>query len=294
MNRKILSEIHIIIAAVLWGMIGISVTALTNIGLSRMDIVFVRSSVAFLSLGVYLLIKNRAAFRIKLRHLWCFLGTGIVSLMFFNLCYFSAMKHTSLAVAAVLLYTAPAFVVMISAVLFKEKITSVKIISLLMMFAGCVLVTGVLDEKADFSLAGIIFGLGSGIGYAMYSIFSRFALERGYSSASISLYTFLFAALGSACFANFDEGVPCIVSADGVFYSLFIGVVCCTLPYIFYTKGLEQTENGRASTLAMVEPLVATVISVAFFGDTLTFWKIAGIVIMFSAIGFMNLTEKKN
>jgi len=271
-------------------MIGISVTALTGMGLSRMDVVFVRALTAFAALALYLLITDRQAFRVRLKDLWCFFGTGVISLMLFNLCYFSAMKHTSLAIAAVLLYTAPAFVVVISAFVFREKITSVKIISLVMMFAGCVLVTGIFDEEAKFSLSGILFGLGSGLGYAMYSIFSRFALNRGYSSASISLYTFLFAAFGSAFLTDYGN-IADIFCAEGVFYSLFIGVLCCTLPYIFYTKGMEHTENGKASTLAMTEPLIATVISVAFFGDVLTGWKIAGILIMFAAIGFMNLKK---
>lgn len=293
MNKKFLSEIYIIIAAVLWGMIGISVSGLMGLGLSRMDIVFVRSLIAFATLALYLLIKDRAAFKVRFKHLWCFFGTGVISLMLFNLCYFSAMKYTSLAIAAVLLYTAPAFVVLISAFVFREKITSVKIISLVMMFMGCIFVTGVFDERAVFSAKGVLFGLGSGLGYAMYSIFGRFALNRGYSSASVSLYTFLFAALGSAFFADFGRVASCVISPLGAFFSLFIGVVCCTLPYIFYTKGLTQTENGRASTLAMTEPLVATVISVAFFGDSLTFGKITGIVIMFAAIGFMNFDKRK-
>ena len=180
--------------------------------------------------------------------------------------------------------------VVISSVVFREKITSVKIISLVMMFVGCVCVTGMFDEKAMVSTEGILFGLGSGLGYAMYSIFSRVAINRGYSSASISLYTFLFAAIGSAFFADF-KGIVHAFGAEMLFYSVFIGILCCTLPYIFYTKGMEHTENGRASTLAMIEPMVATVISVAFFDDVLTVWKISGIVIMFAAIGFMNIKK---
>ena len=61
--------------------------------------------------GLYLLIFARDKLRVRLRDLWCFAGTGIVSLLLFSWCYFSGMQEASLSVMAVLLYTSPAFIV---------------------------------------------------------------------------------------------------------------------------------------------------------------------------------------
>jgi len=288
MNKK--SELYVIIAAVLWGFIGLGVTGLTNCGISRTSIGFVRAFTAFVSLAAYLFFTDKSAFTLKLKDLWCFFGTGVVGLLLFNICYFNAMKMTSIAVAAVLLYTAPAFVIILSAILFKEKITSVKIVSMCAMFAGCVLVSGVFEGGASFSARGVIIGIMSGIGYALYSIFGRFALNRGYSSATISLYTFAFAAMGGVFVSDFDA----IVSSFGtqmVMYSLFIGVVCCLFPYLFYTKGMENIDNGRASVLAMAEPLVAAVVSI-FIDGVPSVIKICGMAVMFGGIAFMSLKKQ--
>ena len=57
--------------------------------------------------AILIFIKDKNLFKIKLRDLWCFAGTGLLSIVFFNLCYFKEITITSLSVAAILLYTAP-------------------------------------------------------------------------------------------------------------------------------------------------------------------------------------------
>ena len=96
---------------------------------------------------VYLLFFHRDMLRIHIKDLWCFIGTGVASITFFNYCYFKAVITTSLSVAAVLLYTAPAIVMILSAMLFGEALNIKKVVAIVMTFAGCVLVTGVLSGR---------------------------------------------------------------------------------------------------------------------------------------------------
>ena len=182
---KKLAPFLILLAGILWGIIGFFVRKLNFLGFSPFDIVFIRAITTMSLLLIFLLIYNNKMLKIKLKDIWCFIGTGILSIVFFNFCYFKAINLTSLSVAAVLLYTAPAIVLILSSVFFREKITIIKIISMLLTFAGCVLVSGALSDKGSINLQGIVFGLGAGLGYALYSIFSRCALERGYHSLTI-------------------------------------------------------------------------------------------------------------
>ncbi len=102
-------------AGVLWGILSIFVRRLNESGLASMDIVWIRAAVTTLVLLPILFLRRKGEWRIRLRDLRCFLGTGIGSIVFFNFCYFQAVTITSLSVAAVLLYTAPAFVIVLSA-----------------------------------------------------------------------------------------------------------------------------------------------------------------------------------
>ncbi len=281
----------ILTAAALWGGIGLFVRLLEKTGLDAMQIVAVRSFWAAAVMTAVLAVRDRTKLRIRLRDCWMFFGTGILSLALFNYCYFTAMRLTSLSVAAVLLYTAPVFVVLLSAVFFRERLTGRKLLALAMTVGGCVLVTGVLRAgSAAIRPFGILMGIGSGVGYALYSIFSRVALRR-YSSETVTVYTFLFAAAGTLPFARLDTAATALFRWDTTLGGIGIGVICCVLPYLLYTRGLTVIENGRASMIASLEPVVATLISVLVFGEPLGWMQLTGMLLIAAAILLLNRAE---
>ena len=155
------AAIFVLLAGALWGSMGLFVRRLNAAGLYAMDVVLARMLSALLFMGVFMLLFARESFRIRLKDLWCFLGSGIVSLLLFSLCYFSGMQVTSLNVMAVLLYTSPAIIMILSVVLFHEKLTKRKLLALVMTFAGCCLVSGIGSESA-VSMQGLLLGLGAG------------------------------------------------------------------------------------------------------------------------------------
>lgn len=279
----------ILLAGIFWGMIGIFVRRLNALGFASMDIVALRALTTTVLLGAFLLIYDKKKLHIRLKDIWCFAGTGIVSIVFFNFCYFKAITLTSLPVAAILLYTAPAIVMVLSALLFREKITKIKVVSLILTFAGCVLVTGIFSGAQTLNLRGILIGLGAGLGYALYSIFSRFALQKGYDSLTISFYTFLFAALGTIPFANY-AGMVEICSGDWkiVGFCLLFGLVSTVLPYIAYTRGLQEIENSKASIIASIEPVTATLLGVIAYHETLSVLAVLGVILVLAAIVLNN------
>ena len=96
----------------------------------------VRNIGGLLVLTAVLLVMDRKALGVQPRHLPWFFGTGVVSILFFTLCYFRCQQIASLAVAAILLYTAPAFVVILSAILWRDRLTGKKLLALVLAFLG--------------------------------------------------------------------------------------------------------------------------------------------------------------
>lgn len=275
----------VIAAGCMWGSMGLWVRRFSGEGLGSMQILALRAVTAAAALGVFLPIYNRELLRVRLRDLWCFFGTGVCSLLFFGYCYNRTILLTSLSVAAILLYTAPVMVTVMSYFLFKEEMTPRKIGALLLAFAGCVLVTGVLEGTHAVSLSGILTGLGSGFGYALYSIFSRYALKKGYHPLTVTFYTFVFT------FADalpFTDWLPILEFAAGqagnLIYSAAYGIVTTALPYILYTLGMRYVETGRASIMATVEPVVATLIGVFVLREKMTAMNAAGILLVLAAL----------
>lgn len=285
---RIAAPALVICAGVCWGLIGLFSHTLAEAGCDSVQITFVRCSLVTVFLGAFLLVFKRPAFRIAPRDVWMFVGTGVLSIAFFNICYFACIQECGLSLAAILLYTAPCFVVLMSALLFKERMTRQKVVALVIAFVGCLLVIGVGSGTA-LSLAGVLFGLGSGVGYACYSLFARVALAR-YEPPTVMFYTFLLASVVLVPFARVDQIVLAGAGSATVLVAMVaLAGVSTLVPFACYTVGLEHMETGKASIMAFVEPMVALVIGVAVFQDPLSAMNVAGIACIVFAVALLNL-----
>jgi len=290
-----LAVLSVLLAGILWGCIGFFVRHYESAGLSPMQTAALRITLAAIIFAVFVLIYKPKLFKIRLKDLWCFLGTGVVSVGVFTFCYFKSIELSSLSVAAVLLYTAPAFVMLFSLILFKEKMTVMKGVSLVLAVIGCAMTTGVIGGDVNVTLAGLLFGLGSGICYALYSIFSRFALNRGYEPFTVTLYTFLFAAIFSILACDIRP-VIAVMTADWLSAgtAVLFALVSCVLPYVFYTLGLKFISASTASIIATVEPVVATIVGAWYFGEAIGMpFGYIGVGLVFLSVVLINLKLPK-
>nr|WP_318841594.1 EamA family transporter [Metabacillus halosaccharovorans] len=289
--NKNIAYVYILSGAALWGMIGLFVTFLYEAGFSPTQVVAIRAISASIFLLFFVFWKKREAIKIKLSDSKYFVGTGVISIVFFNWCMFEAIKETSISVSSVLLYTAPAFVMIFSRFLFKELFTIRKILALLITFIGCILVIGLFQNTNEsVTIYGLLVGLGSGFFYALYSIFGKFALIK-YSSVTVTTYTFVFAAIAITPFSGLWH-VGTIFTNLEVWLSIIgLGLFSTLLAFLLYTKGLESVESGRASILATVEPVVATLIGFLVFQEKLSVWQYVGIIAVIMAVFIVQ--EKK-
>lgn len=266
-QKKAPAMAAILAAAALWGVIGLWNRRLMAAGLSPLSIVVVRNLGGMIMLVLFFLFRDRSVFRVERRHLKYFFGTGVVSVVFFTVCYFSCQKLCSLAAASILLYTAPSFVVLLSALLWKEPVTRKKLLALFLTLIGCACVCGVFSGGLSVTVPGILLGLGSGFFYALYSIFGRYALAH-YPPLTVTVWTFLFAGPASLVLLRPAELGAAFAGTPGVWgTALALAVFSTAAPYILYTWGLARTEPGRASILASLEPVVASLTGVLVFGE---------------------------
>ena len=111
-NKRNIGPLLIILAGCFWGSMGIFVRRLTDFGFSSVQIVSIRVTLAALFFCILLLIKDRSGFRISLRDIPLFLGLGFGSILFFTVCYFTAITMMPLSTAAILLYTSPIWILL--------------------------------------------------------------------------------------------------------------------------------------------------------------------------------------
>ncbi|MGY0692214.1 DMT family transporter [Virgibacillus sp. FSP13] len=287
--------IYIIFGAALWGTIGWYVKHLYTYGFTPMEVVTLRVWSTAIILFLYMIIK--APRKLKLQSIYdlkYFIGTGILSIIFFNYCMFTAIDLSTIPVATALLYTAPAFVSILSFLLFKEPFTRVKLIALFITLLGTCFVVGLIPiSVASLKLSSLLFGVGSGIGYALYSIFSKFALKK-YTSLSITTYTFLIASITLLPFFPYSEKFHLLLQPSVLLYAFGLGFLPTAIAYIIYTYGLNQTEASKASILTTIEPVVATLIGVFIFHEAFTFFQMIGMACILGAVILIQVYTKPN
>ena len=275
--KKYLPHTCVLGAGILWGLIGIFNRGLIAAGLSPLTLVAVRNMGGLILLGLLFLCADRSVFRIRLKHLPLFFGTGIVSVLLFTLCYFSCQQMCSLAVAAALLYTAPAFVVILSAILWRDRITVRKLAALLIAFLGCTFVTGLWSGDAQVALWGAVLGVASGFFYGLYSIFGRYALAH-YRPYTVTFYTFAFAGCGSLFVMRPAELSAAFSEPRAILLAVGLVIVSTVAPYLLYTKGLASLESGKAAILASIEPVTAALVGVIVFSEPMTPGTLLGLL----------------
>ena len=286
-----------VLSGVLWGSAGVFVRDLTEMGMDDYTLLssrmIVAAAVVFLGICLY----DQSLLKIRPKDLWIFLGGGVLGMLGLSFCYNIAISQLTLSLAAVLLSLSPVFVLLLSAVLFREKVTGRKVGCMAAALAGCALASGVLESASgmQWTVSGILIGLMGAFFYGLYSIFTKVAMERGYHSFTIILYCMAVVALVLLPFTDWEflgrtvkEGGPAMW-----LFMLLHSLCTSVLPYVCYTLGLKFMDAGKASILAACEPVAAMVFGILFFREMPTALSLAGLCLTVLALIFLSMPEKE-
>ena len=283
--------IFIILAGILWGTSPLFVGSLKVFGITSLQMTSVRSIVSALILGAFILIRDRSLFKVKPIDLLIFAACGL-SYVGTATCYYQAMQMTSAATAVVLMYTAPIYVTVFSVLMLGERMTKLKLVSIITMFIGCILVAGIVGGfKTD--LLGLLIGVFSGISYSAYNIITKIAMRRGSNPFSLTFYAFLFAAVISTAISDPVSLVGVVSDGPSYIIPLLIifGAATCVSPYFLYTLAMRELSAGTASSLGIIEPMAATLFSAVFLSELPDVFQIIGILLILGATVLLSRAE---
>ncbi len=281
----------IIAAGIFWGTSPLFVHILAPFGFTSLQMTGIRGAVAFLCTAVFALIRDRRAFLVRPLQLLLCLGVGTAQFLT-AATYYTAIQLASPSVAVVLMYSAPIYVTVFSVLFLGERLSVLKITSVAMMLAGCCLVSGLVG---GFTLPfmGLVFGLLSGLSYAVYNILLKYASRLGLRSLTITMYSFGTIVLLALCVADVGS-IPAIVATDplrALPLMLCLGVCTCALPYLLYTRAMRDLPAGTATALGIMEPMAATIFSVLFLDEHLTVFPAIGIILILTAVVLLSKAE---
>ena len=285
---------YIIAAGILWGTSGIFVKHLTPHGYTSLDLTAIRGVISFIFFLTYALIKDRSAFKVSAKQLIYFVGIGL-SMFGTAGFYFLSLEATSISTAVVLMYTAPVYVTIFSALFLGEKFSKPKIAAIIMMFGGCCLVSGLVGGL-KFDALGILFGVIAGISFASYNVLTKICMQKSFSPVSTNLYGAAFMSIIALIFSSPSQTVSNTLGAPLLLVPLLLalGIVTFVLPYLFFALGMKELHAGTASALSTVEPLSACIFGIVLFNEEITLFSALGMALILFAVVILGLVEKKS
>lgn len=277
----------IIAAAALWGISGGLSGLLIDHGWAPLSIAFCRGVIGgVIMLGWWLGTGGtRQLPRWRQIGSAAIAGLGVAGNLSF---YCLSIAHTSVAVAATLLYTAPLYVYLAALAMCTERLRWSRVIALGLIVLGVVLLTQVFEVKpAQLSWVGILAGLAGGLSYAVFIFGFRQANRHGRPPSTLTIAFIVFMIVLLPLVDLHDIGAA--LGSHDLLMLIALGLAGGGLSFPLYVGGLRDTSPVLASVVAMVEPVTAALFGLAVLGDALNAMQIAGMVLIIATVTWLSV-----
>jgi drug/metabolite transporter (DMT)-like permease len=259
--KQLTGILLIAISAASFGTLAIFSKFLYEDGLDIFTILFLRFGIAALLMLVILLVRRERFPHGKI--LLQLIGMGELGYVGQSFSYLTAIKYASAGLVALLLYLYPTFVFILSMIVFREKVTWIKIVALLLALIG----TALTVDPAGGQLLGILLAIAAALIYSIYIIVGTNVMKH-VSAVQSSVIIFASAGMVYAILMSFN-GVHLPSTNLGWVNILGIVLVATVIPVVTFLAGLERICPTNAAMLSTLEPVVTVLLAAWIFGERL-------------------------
>jgi len=276
-SKKIVGALEIAAGSLGFGFLGIFGKWAFQSGLSVGELLTYRFILAAIILWLGLLIFNRQKIFLCQRQVFISAGLGIFGYAVFATLYFTAIQGMSVGLAALLLYTYPFWVSVLSHIFLKDKLSGAQWLVLLIALLGVNLLLWGQFQISD--LGAVAAGLGSAITYAAYILISA-RYQKNVLPISSSLYVITAAALALAAFHR--PRLELMSQMNSYQWAIIGGVaiISTIFPMTMILSGLQKIRSSQAALVSMLEPVTAAVVAAFIFHESMTSLQILGAVLI--------------
>lgn len=281
-------KLKIIMSMLIFGSIGLFVK---NIELSSSETALLRGIIGSIFLFVAsIVLKKKLNFRTSKKNIVLLILSG--GAIGFNWIFlFEAYRYTTISNATLSYYFAPVFVMMLAPFILKEKLTWIKVISIIMAMFGLLLIVGTDTNggKGYDHVTGIMYGLLAAAFYASVILMNKFI--DNLSDYETTLAQLVLASLVLLPYVLRNESLN-LGTLDGksIFFILLVGVIHTGLAYIFYFSALKVLDGHTIAIFSYIDPISAVIMAALFLGEGMSIVQMIGGVFI---LGSTYLSERK-
>lgn len=285
MDSKLKGYIYGIVAAISYGTNPLGALSLYDAGLNANSVLFYRFTLAAILLGGLMLVQKKS-FRITGKELTVLSGLGILFATS-SLSLFISFHYMDAGIASTILFVYPVMVAVIMALFFKEKISLVTVLSILLALGGIgLLYKG--DNGSTLSTVGVLLVMLSSLTYALYIIVvNKSSLKM--SSVKLTFYVLLFciSTIVVHSLFNSNDHLQLLTTPYMWMYAVMLALVPTVISLVLMVMAVHQIGSTPTAIMGALEPLMAVVIGITIFGEVLTLRLVIGILMILTAVYFI-------
>jgi drug/metabolite transporter (DMT)-like permease len=273
----VVGTIYILASALCFGSMAIFARMAYASGVDIPTLLLLRFFIASILMWGLLLLK-----RMKLpkgRGMVMLVAIGAVGYAGQAFSFFTALTYASAGLVALLLYTYPTIVALLSRLVFKHPFTWRQIAAVAIALAGTVFIIG---KAGDGKPLGIFFGLLAALIYSIYILTGSRVPKDVTPTASTTVIASSAAVTYSAVVAV--KGFHPPATGLGWMAVLSIAVVCTVLAILFFFEGLKRVGPVRASVFSTIEPVFTVLLAAAVLGERITLTRVFGGALIVGAV----------
>ncbi len=277
----------IAVASILWGTLGVLGKMAFQYGITPTLLIMLRLCISSCTVFIIIFVFKRDLLKIKRHDILFLVIFGLFPIALQRVAYFYAVDFTTATVAAMLFYTYPAIVAVMSVFLFKERVTKKTILAIILTFFGASFVVKIYEASSLIvNLSGIFFGLLSSVLFAVYIAMVK-RLRNSYSSWTLVFYGDGIGAIALTSIVAFS--LPEVTKFPIQLWSLIFAIawIPSLFGYFLYSHALKYVEATKGSIVSILEPISAGLLSVIILVETLEPLQLLGMVLALIGIGLL-------
>jgi drug/metabolite transporter, DME family len=277
----------------LWSTTGIFISyLLKNFTLAPMTLAFWRNIIVIIALGLGLFVFRRSLLRVEKRDRWFLILYGL-SLTLMNALWTFSVAYNGAAVSTVLVYASPGITAVAGKFFFKERLTRLRIAAVIASLIGSALVARAIDPAQwNLNAIGIVIGILSAFSFTLYSLMGKIVFQRRINSWAATFYAFAVAAVVFAFTQNGDTILSLGTHYDGWLILIILSVIPTIGGFGLYTASLGYLPAGTANLIAVLEPVLTTILAFILLNENLLPIQLLGGALIVGSVITLRVEEQ--
>lgn len=288
---KLFGTICVVISSIGFGLMPVLAKLAYEAGANTYNVLFFRFLFAIIMLGIFGKAKGMS-FKVTGQQIKTMITIGIIGYYLTSLTLFLSYNYISAGVATTVHFVYPALVTIASYFLYKEKISPIKALALVLSFVGVFMIIGVSGD-VQIDIRGIILALLSAVVFAIYVLGVANPVLKDIPSAVLIFYVSICSWAGTFVTQTVSGNLDLAIPVKAILMIALLALASTVIPLVTFAIGIQAVGPGTAAILSTLEPVTSLIVGYFLLGEGVTTQMVTGAALIVVAVIMISVADVK-